>query len=222
MLISLLTGFAAGAIHVVGGVDHLVAMAPISLRRPGAALRGGLAWGLGHSMGVLVLSTIAILVKDFAQIELMSSWAEFSVGVGLLIVGALAIKTSLGLDIHTHSHKHGNSYSHNHVHFHLRGKQKHSRHPHAATSLGLLHGLAGASHFIAVLPALALPPLWAVAYLVTYLIGSVFAMGVVVIAISFASLKAGNRAMPFLVGLTGGFSIVTGFFWLHKTSEYIF
>ena len=84
MLISILAGFSAGAIHVVGGADHLVAMAPASLRRPGAALKSGLAWGLGHSTGVLVLSAIAILVKDLAHIERMSSWAEFIVGVSLL------------------------------------------------------------------------------------------------------------------------------------------
>ena len=44
MLISLLTGFAAGAVHVVGGADHLVAMAPFSLNRPLAACRSALAW----------------------------------------------------------------------------------------------------------------------------------------------------------------------------------
>ena len=56
LLISLLTGFAAGAVHVVGGADHLVAMTPFSLRQPVAALRSGLAWGAGHSIGVVVLA----------------------------------------------------------------------------------------------------------------------------------------------------------------------
>ena len=146
MLISLLAGFSAGAIHVVGGADHLVAMAPASLRRPGAALKAGLAWGLGHSTGVLCLSAIAIVVKDLAHIEQMSSWAEFIVGVALLVVGVLAIRNSLGLYIHTHRHRHGSEHAHEHVHLHLRGhtphaRQLHTRHPHAASSLGLLHGL---------------------------------------------------------------------------------
>ena len=42
LLISVLTGFAAGAVHVVGGADHLVAMAPFSLRRPLAAMKAGM------------------------------------------------------------------------------------------------------------------------------------------------------------------------------------
>ena len=41
MLISLLTGIAAGAVHVVGGADHLVAMAPFSLEAGGYIVREG-------------------------------------------------------------------------------------------------------------------------------------------------------------------------------------
>ena len=64
MLISVITGVAAGALHVVGGADHLVAMAPSGIRRPRSALKNGLAWGIGHSTGVLILSSFAILIKD--------------------------------------------------------------------------------------------------------------------------------------------------------------
>ena len=227
MLISLLAGFSAGAIHVVGGADHLVAMAPASLRRPGAALKAGLAWGLGHSTGVLCLSAIAIVVKDLAHIEQMSSWAEFIVGMALLVVGVLAIRNSLGLYIHTHRHRHGSEHAHEHVHLHLRGhtphaRQLHTRHPHAASSLGLLHGLAGASHLLAVIPALALPPLGAFGYLLAYLGGSIAAMAAVVTTISIASMRVGQRLFPCLLGLAGGLSIFTGCVWLHRTSLLVF
>ena len=224
MLISILTGFAAGALHVVGGADHLVAIAPSALRQPAAALRSGLAWGLGHSTGVLVLATVAITLKDLAHIERMSSWAEFSVGVALLVVGVIAIRTAMGLNIHTHQHTHHHhnahihGHEHEHVHLHVRGRQKHGRHAHAATSLGLLHGLAGASHLLAVIPALALPPLGAVVYMAAYLFGSLAAMVAVVGAISLATLRIGRRALPLLVGSTGALSICIGFLWLQKTS----
>ena len=66
MIVSILTGFVAGAIHVVGGADHIVAMAPAGLKEPRKALRDGLAWGVGHSSGVIFLSFIAIyLVLNF-------------------------------------------------------------------------------------------------------------------------------------------------------------
>ena len=223
MLISILTGFAAGAVHVVGGADHLVAMAPFSLRQPVAALRAGLAWGAGHSLGVVFLALVAIGFKDLIHVEAMSSWAEFLVGVALLVVGALAIRTAFGLELHTHEHRHdAGASTHQHLHLHVRGQSNHRRHAHAASGLGLLHGLAGASHLIAVIPALALPPLGALAYLLAYLAGSIAAMAAVVVVVSLVTLKSSARLLPALVGLTGGLSIVTGAIWLQKTSSVVF
>ena len=222
MLISLLTGFAAGAVHVVAGADHLVAMAPFSLKRPVHALKDGLAWGLGHSTGVVVLALIALFVKDLAHVEAMSAWAEFLVGVSLLIVGSLAVRTAFGLQLHSHPHRHEGETAHRHLHLHLRGQANHRRHAHAATGLGLLHGFAGASHLLAVIPALALPPHGAIGYLVAYLIGSVTAMLMVVLSLSLLSLSSGARLLPLMVGVTGGLSILTGAIWLKRTSAAIF
>ena len=73
MLISLLTGVAAGAVHVVGGADHLVAMAPFSLSKPWAAFRHALAWGVGHSTGVVVLALIAIGPVSYTHLTLPTS-----------------------------------------------------------------------------------------------------------------------------------------------------
>ena len=217
MLISVITGVAAGALHVVGGADHLVAMAPSGIRRPRSALKNGLAWGIGHSTGVLILSSFAILIKDFSDIERMSTLAEFCVGVTLLVVGILAIKTSLRFNIHTHSHQHEHGYFHDHAHVHFLGRKKHFSHHHAVTSLGVLHGLAGASHLLAVIPALALPPLEAILYMAAYLLGSIFTMGIFLCAISFAYGKIGKKFLPLLIGSTGFLSVLTGFVWIQKT-----
>ncbi len=218
MLISIITGIAAGAIHVVGGVDHLISMTPSAFSHPRIAFRNGVTWGLGHSAGVLFLSILAIWIKDFTYIQRMSAVAEFSVGIVLLVVGVLAIRSSLGLNIHTHSHVHENGHSHDHLHLHFRGRQKHSRHSHAVTSLGFLHGLAGASHWLAVIPALALPPLGAALYLAAYLLSSIATMAAFLMAISFATKKAGRRVFPLIVRFAGILSVLTGLFWIQKTS----
>tara|TARA_Y100001968_G_scaffold301742_1_gene314341 strand:- start:444 stop:1115 length:672 start_codon:yes stop_codon:yes gene_type:complete len=218
MIISVITGIAAGALHVVGGADHLVAMAPSGIRHPRAALRNGLAWGIGHSAGVLILSSFAILIKDFSNIERMSTLAEFFVGVTLLVVGILAIKTSVRFNIHTHSHQHEHGYKHDHVHVHFLGRKKHLSHQHALTSLGVLHGLAGASHLLAVIPALALPPLEAVLYMVAYLLSAIFTMGIFLCAISLAYGRIGKKSLPLMIRLTGVLSVLTGFIWIQKTS----
>ena len=222
MLISVLTGFAAGAVHVVGGADHLVAMAPFSLRKPWPAMRAGLAWGAGHSTGVVVLALVAIAFKDLAHIEAMSAWAEFLVGVALLVVGVLAVRTAFGLELHSHEHRHDGVETHQHLHLHVRGQSNHRRHAHAASGLGLLHGLAGASHLLAVIPALALPPLAAVGYLVAYLCGSIGAMLAVVAVVSLLTFRSGARFLPWLVGGTGALSIFTGAIWLQRTSAALF
>ena len=219
MFVPILTGLAAGAVHVIGGADHLVAMAPFSLNRPLAACRSALAWGAGHSAGVIVLALIAIGIKDLAHVEAISSWAEFLVGVALLVVGALAVRTAFGLELHSHSHSHSDSSkTHQHLHLHVRGQSNHRRHVHAASGLGLLHGLAGASHLLAALPALALPAHAAAGYLIAYLVGSIGAMVSVVAAVSLLTQRSGARLLPFLVGGTGALSIVTGAIWLQKTS----
>ena len=222
MLISVLTGFAAGAVHVVGGADHLVAMAPFSLRKPWPAMRAGLAWGAGHSTGVVVLALVAIAFKDLAHIEAMSAWAEFLVGVALLVVGVLAVRTAFGLELHSHEHRHDGVETHQHLHLHVRGQSNHRRHAHAASGLGLLHGLAGASHLLAVIPALALPPLAAVGYLVAYLCGSIGAMLAMVAVVSLLTFRSGARFLPWLVGGTGALSIFTGAIWLQRTSSALF
>ena len=214
---------AAGAVHVVSGADHLVAMAPFSLNRPLFALRSALAWGAGHSAGVVVLALIAIGFKDLAHVAAMSSWAELLVGVALLVVGVLTIRTAFGLKLHSHEHRHADHTStHRHLHLHVRGNSNHRRHAHAASGLGLLHGLAGASHLLAVIPALALPPHAAFGYLIAYLCGSIGAMLAVVSLVSLVAFRGGARLLPFLVGGTGALSVVTGAIWLHKTSSAVF
>ncbi len=218
MLVSVLTGFAAGAVHVVSGADHMVAMAPSAIQKPRVALRDGFAWGVGHSAGVLILSLLGIFAKDLINIKLMSSYAEFLVGISLLIVGLLAIKTSLRVNIHMHQHIHGEETPHKHFHFHSLGTKIHRNHSHAATGLGILHGFAGASHLVAIIPALALPLVGALVYLFAYLLGSVIAMGFVVLGISFAANKANKMFYPFLMRSIGGLSIGIGIFWLQKTS----
>ena len=221
MLISILTGIVAGAIHVIGGADHLISMMPSGLNKPKPALKDGLAWGVGHSAGVLLLSVLSITIKDLVHLEKMSSLAEFSVGISLLIVGAITIKTSFGLSLHKHQHKHECGTSHDHLHLHVRGGRRHGRHSHALASLGVLHGLAGASHLLAVIPALALPPVGAVAYLFAYLLGSIFTMMIFIASMSLAALNVSKKFFPIVVRCAGALSLITGIIWIRKTSGFI-
>ena len=153
----ILTGMVAGFVHVVSGADHLIAMTPAAINNPQRALKNSFSWSLGHSSGVLLLAFLAIFIKDIAPLNKFSNIAEFLVGISLQIVGVFAIKNSFQFSIHSHSHRHGNGIAHRHFHFHVKEQKNNNKHSHALTGLGLLHGIAGGSHFLAVLPALALP-----------------------------------------------------------------
>ena len=218
MQVVILTGILAGFIHVVSGADHLIAMAPSAITNPKIALKNSISWGLGHSSGVIFLAVLAIFIKDITPLDKFSNFAEFLVGISLLIVGVFAIKNSLHLNVHSHSHNH-DGVAHYHLHFHCKAQKKHNKHFHALTGLGLLHGLAGGSHFIAVLPALALPISNAFAYLISYLIGSLFSMILFTYLISITTFKAGQKSIRRLIAFAGGLSFSMGLFWVEKSTD---
>ena len=85
---------------------------PFSLHPPLDGCRSALAWGAGHSAGVIVLVLIATGIKGLAHGEAVSSWAEILVGVALLVVGALALRTSFGLELDSHSNSDSSTSKH--------------------------------------------------------------------------------------------------------------
>ena len=220
MQVVILTGILAGFIHVVSGADHLIAMAPSAINNPKIALKNSFSWGLGHSSGVVLLAVLAIFIKDITPLNKFSNIAEFLVGISLLLVGVFAIKNSFQVWMHSHSHEHENGVAHQHYHFHSK-EQKNKKHSHALTGLGLLHGIAGGSHFLAVLPALALPFLNASAYLISYLIGSLISMNVFTCLISFTTFNAGKKFINRLIAFAGGLSFSMGLFWIQKSANLV-
>jgi len=203
-------------VHIVSGADHLIAMTPAAINNPQKALKNSFSWGLGHSSGVLLLAFLAIFIKDITPLNKFSSIAEFLVGISLLIVGVFAIKNSFHLSVHSHPHKHENGIAHRHFHFHVK---EHNKHSHALTGLGLLHGIAGGSHFLAVLPALALPLISAYLYLISYLIGSLLSMNLFTCLISFTTFKASQKFIRRLIAVTGGLSFSLGLFWIQRSAS---
>lgn len=178
MIVLLVTGILAGAVHVVSGPDHFAAVAPLATQSRTRPWIAGLRWGLGHATGVLAISAAALLLREALPLERFSAWSERLVGVALIGVGLWGLRLALRERVHRHRHEHGGR-PHEHVHFHRHGHAGPGshRHEHAAFGVGALHGFAGSAHFLAVLPALALPSRAAAAvYLTGYGTGSVAAM----------------------------------------------
>ena len=212
-------GLSAGIIHVVSGADHLVAMAPSSITNPKSALKNGLSWGLGHSSGIIILSILAIFIRDIIPLETFSSVAEFLVGISLLIIGAIAIRNSRSFGIHSHHHEHNNGISHKHYHYH-QNKNLHNKNAHALTGLGLLHGIAGGSHLVPLIFVITIPDIQgAILYLLAYLIGSLLVMSIFTYLISISTFNVSQIMIKRLIAFAGGISFSMGLFWVQKSSN---
>jgi hypothetical protein len=137
----LLLGFFLGMRHATDA-DHVVAIATIVSRErsvAGSALIGA-AWGVGHTVTVMMVGT-AIIVFGMVIPPRLGLSMEFAVGIMLVVLGVLTL-TGMGravatvhthpgvgarhvLDLHDHLHAHGD-YVHRHLHGHQPGAHGHA------------------------------------------------------------------------------------------------
>ena len=216
----ILEGLLAGVGHVVSGPDHLVGVAPLAVERHERIRPAwvGAQWGLGHGLGVALLGVLGQTILTATQVEIASTWAERLVGLVLIGLGALALRRARGLTIHEHAHTHeGDTHVHLHVHGSDHdhgpvGREGHG-HKHAAFGMGVVHGLAGAGHFWAVLPSLAMPPRTAAIYIVSYVLASLAIMSGFAALIGRASSALGVAWLPRFLSTVGVVTIGVGVWW---------
>ena len=218
-MISALAGLVAGSMHVLSGPDHLAAIAPLAVDNRRKAWITGLRWGIGHSAGVLTVGLLSLLLRGFLPLHDISHWSERLVGVLLIAIGCWGIRKAM--HVHAHEHDH-NGEQHVHLHIHSPSRKHNApqshKHSHTAFGIGTLHGLAGSSHFLGVLPAMAFTPrLDAVAYLLTYGIGTVAAMTLFSSALATVANRlslrtvAGYRTIMCMVSVG---AVLVGGYWL--------
>ena len=216
-MLAALAGLLAGSIHVVSGPDHLAAIAPLTIDSRRRAWTLGLRWGLGHVLGTLAIAGIAWIARTWIAIDMLSSAAERVVGVTLIAIGVWGLSRALRQRVHAHSHLHG-ELEHAHVHAHLKthahAAPRH-RHPHVALLVGVLHGMAGTSHLVAVLPALAMPTTTALAsFLAGFALGSIAAMMVFASALGRLANRGSTRFLRWSFAASSSAAIAVGLVWL--------
>lgn len=219
-MFSVIIGLTAGFIHVLSGPDHLAALAPIAADLKQKSFRTGLRWGIGHTLGVIVIGMIALFFQNvFHEIEIVSKYSEKIIGLTLVAIGLWGINRAAKLNVHSHSHEH-DGFAHTHFHAHTmeeKVKKDSHFHTHTAILVGTLHGLAGGSHIFGVLPALALPTQFdAIIYLLSFGFGTITAMALFTYMIGFASATIVSFREIFfkkmMIGISS-VSILIGIYW---------
>ncbi len=209
MMLTAISGLVAGAFHVLSGPDHLAAVAPLAAADRARSVRAGWTWGAGHAAGVMLVAALAVLLRDLLPpIADISAWGERLVGGALVALGLWSLSHAARLRRTPHTH---GTTRHAHVHV-QRGPRWMRRlgHGHASFAVGVLHGVAGSSHFFGVLPALALPTAAAsFSYIAAFGLGTVVSMTAFAGLIGLAALSH-HRLMT----ATGVAAIVVGCVWL--------
>jgi hypothetical protein len=196
-LLSILAlGFVLGMRHATDP-DHVVAVTTIvaQQRSLARAARTGVLWGIGHTATILLVGGAIVALKlQLSTIPVRVGLSlELAVAVMLIVLGLL---TLAGDD---------------------RRVSESTARP---MTIGFVHGLAG-SAAVATLPQVALipSPLWAVAYLAVFGVGTIAGMMLVTVSIAAPSLIATrrfagmNRTLRIASGVA---SIGFGLFLVHR------
>ncbi len=202
-MIHLIEGIIASSLHVISGPDHLAAVTPIAIESKSKSWLIGFFWGLGHTAGVILIGILFMLFREVIPINKISTYSEQIVGIVLVAIGVWAL-----LKIKNSKKKK-----------HLNNQKKNII---AALSVGIIHGLAGVSHLIGILPTLSFPSkLDSAIYLGGFGIGTIFTMVLFSwilgkVAQNFSEKK--KTIMFRNLRIFGGvIAIVVGVFWFIST-----
>ena len=203
----LLLGFFLGMRHATDS-DHVVAVTTIVSRQrsiSGAALTG-VFWGIGHSLTLFVIGG-AIILFGLVIPERLGMSLEFCVALMLILLGTLNLRATMRAvravaeESHKHPHQHGD-YVHTHTHGHAPETHGHAESDVPPVKLdqrfgrlkfyralrpiviGIVHGLAGSAAVALLVLPIIRDPIWAMAYLLIFGVGTIAGMMLITAAIA--------------------------------------
>jgi ABC-type nickel/cobalt efflux system permease component RcnA len=217
-------GFFLGMRHATDA-DHVIAVATIVARERSARSAAviGAAWGLGHTLTILVVGGAIILLGGAIPPRVGMSM-EMAVGFMLCVLGLLNLRGVTGWvretvdqlrqdssqHVHSHAHQHGD-YVHTHAHGHEPESHPHDP-EHTPVSwldrhfgrigayqlvrplvVGVVHGLAGSAAVALLVLATIQSSRWALLYLTVFGVGTIAGMMLITVAIGLPFAATGRR-----------------------------
>ena len=203
-------GFLLGMRHATDA-DHVVAVTTIVSRDRtlrGAARIGSL-WGAGHTLTVLLVGG-AIILFGLAIPPRVGLALELSVGVMLVVLGALSIAAGR----HAHDHAHA---AVDHVDRRLGARQSYALL--RPLLVGVVHGLAGSAAVALLVLGTIREPIAALAYLAVFGVGTVAGMVLITtaLAVPLAAASGAFTRVARWVGVAAGVgSVAFGLFLVYR------
>lgn len=232
-MITIISGFFASMAHVVTGPDHLAAVTPLVIESRKRSWKIGLWWGAGHTCGMLLTGLLILFLRGHINLEFISRKSDLIIGFLLTGIGCWAIARIFihhkhGHIPHPHVHTRPFTFAHIHAHSHQKAEKQEHDHEHIhknrqntimAFAVGVVHGLAGFSHLLAILPSLALPTQHeTIAYLAAFAVGTICTMTAYAFLMGILVKRSGGNDHPAVIrGFTiggGMLAIVVGIWWL--------
>jgi len=229
-MLQFFTGILMSSVHVVSGPDHLAAVTPLAIENRKKAWHIGFFWGLGHVLGMLCIGGLYLAFREVIHVEKISGYSEYLVGIVLIGIGAWAIVKSVRHfhSHHVHPHYHDKPSPQVHIHRHEHEDEFEHYHQHKETSrqnsltallVGTLHGFAGISHFLLILPTLALPSMTdSIIYLSGFALGTVITMVTYALILGLVAQKTADfpksKVFRNLRIVAGSIAIAVGIWWL--------
>jgi hypothetical protein len=215
--IALGTAGMLGFLHALE-VDHLVAVTTFVSRRPtlASATQFGVRWGVGHAIAVLAAGGL-LLITGTRWPARYEPLGEGLVGLMLVGLGLWALASARKLHLHSAEEHGGHAHLHVHprvgIHGHPHGPASppdRSHHHGGITLVGLMHGLAGSSGVVALIPVTMMDRVGlGLGYLTVFGLGVTLAMTLFALGAAGAVRRASTRSLLWgrrsvvLVGLLG-------------------
>lgn len=192
-------------------------------------------WGIGHTVGMLLIGILFFYFRNLIPVDFISGQSEKIVGIILIIIGGWVFfrlaKKKRSSNKHSHIHLHQNTQGEPYAHFHVHQHTGDSGHNHThsqkqgiltAAGIGTVHGFAGVSHLISLLPTMAFANKGeAVMYLIGFAGGTILSMILFSTVLGIMGKKASNnsnyRLYHLLNIVSASVAVFVGLFWIYQS-----